>query len=333
MLLTSFLEPYAGFLSPLFVLDALKSGSGKTFLARMLLETAGAHFRTWVNDEAEIRKSLTACLMEADRAIIFDDVVKTDTVSSATLSSALTKRRWDDRVLGVSKTFRGTNNRTWVLTGNNIKLGGDIPSRSVLISLNPGATDPKQREVSKFALGDLDVWLGRDENKIKVVRALLNLVMAWVAHGCPRAKIRHRFAEWAAVVGGVLEHHGVKDFLGNQAAVEEHVHHDESLADFFKRWFELYKAEPQQVTKLRATLGKVQEAGDGKTWHGNWPRNKKHALVTARGLASMLRDAIGQDHGGYQVDSKLDEHGHDTFYVSKIGPSQRESSQSQLSVT
>ena len=172
MLLTSFLEPYAEFLSPLFILDALKSGSGKTFLARLLLETAGAHFRTWVNDEAEIRKALTACLMESDRAIIFDDVGKGDTVSSATLSSALTKRRWDDRVLGVSKNFRGTNNRTWVLTGNNIKLGGDIPSRSVLIHLNPGATDPKDREVSKFALGDLDVWLSQDENKVRVIRAL-----------------------------------------------------------------------------------------------------------------------------------------------------------------
>ena len=188
MMLTSFLEPYAEFLSPLFILDALKSGSGKTFLARLLLETAGAHFRTWVNDEAEIRKSLTSCLMESDRAIIFDDVDKRDTVSSATLSSALTKRRWDDRVLGVSKNFRGTNNRTWVLTGNNIKLGGDIPSRSVLIHLNPGATDPKDREVSKFALGDLDVWLSQDENKVRVIRALLVLIMAWADHGAPRGK-------------------------------------------------------------------------------------------------------------------------------------------------
>ena len=330
MMLTSFLEPYAEFLSPLFVLDALKSGSGKTFLARLLMETVGAHFRTWVNDEAEIRKSLTACLMESDRAIIFDDVDKRDTVSSATLSSALTKRRWDDRVLGVSKNFRGTNNRVWVLTGNNIKLGGDIPSRSVLISLNPGATDPKQREVAKFALGDLDVWLGQDENKIKVVRALLVLVTDWAAHGCPRAENRHRFAEWASVVGGVLEHHGVRDFLGNQAAVEEHVHHDESLAGFFTRWFELYKSDPQQVTTLYASLGKVPEAGDGRTWQANWPRNRKGTLVTARGLASLLRDAIGLDHGGYQVSSQKDKHGHDTFYVSQIGVTEGESSVTTL---
>ena len=330
MLLTSFLEPYAEFLSPLFVLDALKSGSGKTFLARLLLETAGAHFRTWVNDEAEIRKSLTACLMESDRSIIFDDVDRKDTVSSATLSSALTKRRWDDRVLGVSKNFRGTNNRTWVLTGNNVKLGGDIPSRSVLISLNPGAVDPKTREVAKFALGDLDVWLGRDENKIQVIRALLTLVMAWASHGCRRSDVHHRFAEWAAVVGGVLEHAGVKDFLGNQAKVEEHVHHDESLADFFKRWFELYEDNPQQVTQLRATLGEIPEAGDGKVWLGNWPRNRKHALVTARGLASLLRDAIGLDHGGYQVDSKTDVHGHDLFYVRQIVVTEGESSVTTL---
>ena len=108
MLLTSYLEPHREFLSPLNVLDAPKSGSGKTFLARILLETVGAHFRTWVNSEEEIRKSLTACLMESDRAIVFDDVDKKDTVGSATLASALTKRQWDDRVLGVSKNFSGT---------------------------------------------------------------------------------------------------------------------------------------------------------------------------------------------------------------------------------
>ena len=72
------------------------------------------------------------------------------------------------------------------------------------------------------------------------------------------------------------------------------------------------------MTKLRATLGNVPEAGDGSVWNGNWPRNRKGSLVTARGLASLLRDAIGLDHGGYQVDSKSDEHGHDLFYVRPI---------------
>jgi hypothetical protein len=319
MLLTSYLQPYARFLSPQFVLDALKSGSGKGHLVTIMVETTGAYFRTWVNDEAEIRKALTACLMESDPVIIFDDVDKRDTVASATLASALTKRQWDDRVLGVSKNFRGENNRTWVLTGNNVKLGGDIPSRSVLISLNPGATDPKLRKVSSFKLGDFDPWIRQEQNRVRVIRALLTLITAWADHGAPRSDVHHRFAEWAAVVGGVLEYHKVDGFLGNQARVEEHVHHDEHLASFFRRWSELYSDEPQQVSKLRETLGDEPDMlGSNDIWHGHWPKNRKNSPVTARGLASVLRDAVGQDHGGYQVDSKPDGHGHDLFFVSRI---------------
>jgi hypothetical protein len=319
MLLTSYLEPYAGYLSPQFVVDAPKSGSGKTFLARILQETTGAHFRTWVNDEAEIRKALTSCLMESDRCIVFDDVGRKDIVASATLAGALTKRQWDDRVLGVSRNFRGTNNRTWCLNGNNVKLGGDIPSRSVLIRLNPGASDPKKRAVSEFVLGDLDVWLSQDQNKVAVIRALLVLITSWADHGCPRSGIQHRFAGWAAMVGGVLEFHGVGGFLANQAAVEELVHYDEHLADFYKRWFTLYESEPQQVTRLRQTLGKDPELGDGHVWMGTWPRDRRHSLVTAKGLARLLKDAIGEDHGGFQVSTTRDKHGHDLYSVSPIG--------------
>ena len=128
----------------------------------------------------------------------------------------LTKKQWDDRILGVSKNFRGTNNRTWCLTGNNVRLGGDIPSRSVLISLDPGPGDPKDRDPAKFKLGDISVWLTRDENKVAIIRALLTLITDWAAHGCKRSTVHHRFSEWAAVVGGVLEHHKVTGFLANQ---------------------------------------------------------------------------------------------------------------------
>ena len=76
MRLTSYLQPYAGYLSPQFVVDASKSGCGKGFLVPVMVETAGAYFRSWVNDEEEIRKSLTACLMASDPVVVFDDIGK-----------------------------------------------------------------------------------------------------------------------------------------------------------------------------------------------------------------------------------------------------------------
>ena len=76
MRLTSYLQAYAGFLSPLFVVNASKSSSGKGFLVTVMVETTGAYFRSWVNVEEEIRKALTACLMESDPVVVFDDVGK-----------------------------------------------------------------------------------------------------------------------------------------------------------------------------------------------------------------------------------------------------------------
>ena len=318
MWLTSYLEPYAEYLSPLFALDATKASSGKSGLVMVMQETVGAYFRTWVNLEEEIRKSLTACLMEADPVIIFDDVGKGDTVSSATLASALTKRQWDDRILGVSKNFRGENNRTWCLTGNNLKLGGDIPSRSVLISLDPGPVDPKTRNVADFRLGDIRTWVTRDENKVRLIRALLTLITAWADHGAPRSTVQHRFADWAAIAGGVLEHHEIGDFLANQVRVEEHVNYDEHLGDFFARWFELYQDVPQGVKKLRDTLGKDAERQNDLLWKGQWPRGKRSQLLSWKALGQELREAVGQDHNGYQVDAVSDGHGGVLFKVSVV---------------
>ena len=227
----------------------------------------------------------------------------------------LTKQQWDDRILGVSKNFRGENNRTWVSNGNNVRLGGDIPSRSVRIHLDPGPGDPKERDVTEFKLGDISVWLTQEENKIKVIRALLTLINDWAAHGCPGTKAHHGFAEWAAVVGGVLEHHKIEGFLANQALVEQHVHYDEHLGDFFARWYELHKDEPQGTKRLHGSLGKDAEQGDLSAWKGTWPRGRKNDLLTWRALGKELRDVLSQDHGGYQVDVVSDGHGGDHFRV------------------
>ena len=318
MLLTSYLQPYKEFLSPLFILNAPKAGSGKGNLVTVMAETTGAHFRTWVNGEEEIRKSLTTVLRENDPCIIFDDVDADDIVKSATLASALTRHQWDDRLLGGNKNFRGVNNRVWCLTGNHVRLGGDIPSRSVLVHLNPGPTDPKKRLTSSFKLGDFDPWIRREENRVRVIRALLTLITAWVDHGAVESTVHHRFAGWAAVTGGVLEHHGIEGFLANQAEIDDRVERDESLADFLACWYSIFKSVPQQVSKVRESLSAEPELGNEKLWKGTWPKNKKNQLVSARGLADMLRRVQSQDMGGYQVDVAKDDHDHDVFYVTPI---------------
>jgi hypothetical protein len=54
----------------------------------------------------------------------FDNV--SGTLRSSIMSGPLTSNVWDDRKLGVMDMARCVNDRFWIMTGNNVALGGDL---------------------------------------------------------------------------------------------------------------------------------------------------------------------------------------------------------------
>jgi len=126
LLLTPLIRAIAPPEYKMFAISAHQAGSGKTLLADLARIIHGGVFRAELPaEEAEIRKQITTILDITTGPIVnFDNV--TGVVRSSTLAGLLTSDVWDDRVLGTNTLARCVNDRVWVLTGNNMSLGGDL---------------------------------------------------------------------------------------------------------------------------------------------------------------------------------------------------------------
>lgn len=147
-----FLQPFARELirgeTPLYGVEAPKQGTGKTLLVRSALAAAVGHIATGSdprNDE-EMRKRITAAVVQAEQAMVIDNVIKR--VDYPSLASALTSPVWHDRILGETRNVSAPIFGTWVLTGNNPQYSDDIARRVVPIRLDSHEEHPQLRSGS-----------------------------------------------------------------------------------------------------------------------------------------------------------------------------------------
>ena len=200
--------------TPLGLFDAPQAGTGKGLLAELIASiTTGrpAAMMAAPHQEEEWRKRITALLSSGATVITIDNVE--NRLESASLAIALTAQEWTDRILGLSKVITCPVRVTWVATGNNIRLGGDLPRRCYWIRLDSKMSRPWKR--SGFKHPDLLAWVSEHRGELLV--ALLTLARAWYAADKPQASVPviGSFTEWANTVGGILQYAGMKGFLGN----------------------------------------------------------------------------------------------------------------------
>jgi len=127
---------------------------------------------------------------------------------------------------------------TWLATGNNIKLGGDLARRCYRIRLDAKTSRPFLRK--DFTHSDLVTWVS--EHRAELVGALLTLARAWYAAGKP--KYEHlpslaTFSSWVKVIGGILEYAGVHGFLSNLEQLYEEADEDSTQWEtFLHAWYQ-----------------------------------------------------------------------------------------------
>lgn len=202
---------------PIALVDAPQAGTGKSLLAEIValihsgsdaaMQPAPAH-----GDESEWRKMLGAVLSNGQALTIFDNV--DHRLQSASLALAVTASTWTDRILGQTKTVTLPVRCTWIATGNNLQLGGDLPRRCYWIRLDAGTAQPWQR--SGFRHPDLKEWV-RD-HRGELLGALLTIARSWFVSGCPEAQksvTLGSFDSWARTIAGILDHAGIIGFLQN----------------------------------------------------------------------------------------------------------------------
>ena len=161
----------------------------------------GQRVLTWTHSDEELRKAITSVLADPVGTIIFDNLAEGTVIDSPVLARLITDRTWADRLLGGNKTAAFANDRVWTATGNNLRLGGDMRTRSVLVGLNPDMPRPEER--TGFQIPDLDQWILVPANQRQVLWHLLVLVADWTRNGAPRRSglTMRQFTPWAEAVG------------------------------------------------------------------------------------------------------------------------------------
>ena len=205
---------------PLALIDAPQPGTGKSLLATIVAVIAtgrDADMMSAPQDEDEWRKAITANLYSGTSIVIYDDLHSV--LHSASLARVLTAPQWSDRMLGSTRTLNLPQLVTWIATGNNIRLGGDLARRCYWIRLDAEMSRPWTRD--RFRHPNLMAWARKHRGKL--LAALLTIARAWFAAGRPASDVPRigGFQEWADMVGGMLAHAGVHGFLGNVAELYE----------------------------------------------------------------------------------------------------------------
>lgn len=256
-LLTPILRPAIAGKTPLSVISAPQAGTGKGLLAETAATIATgrpAAMMSAPRDDEEWRKHITSALMTGATMVTIDNCE--GTLSAAPLAMALTAPVWTDRVLGRNETVHLPQRATWAATGNNLRLGGDLPRRCYWIRLDAQMAQPWQRE--GFRHPQLVTWATAQRGEL--LWSLLTLARAWYAAGQPAASVKPigSFEDWCRVIGGVLENAGVKGFLGNLAEMYTRVDEEgPAWEGFLATWHETLGEQAVTVAELvgRMELG------------------------------------------------------------------------------
>ncbi len=236
--------------TPLHSYEAPGPGTGKNLLVETSLYPAvGANVGIIADarDDDEMRKRITARLLEGRAVTLFDNITRP--MDSGVISAAITARQWEDRRLGKTETLSLPVSTVWVMTANNPVLSMEIARRSIRIRLDPKVDRPWQR--SGFRHPDLRHWVQQERGVL--IRAILTFVQRWLASGEPAPTVQPlgSFESWSRVVGGILECAGYTDFLGNSLAFYETADTDGATwRTFTALWWEAHHDQPVSVKDL-----------------------------------------------------------------------------------
>ncbi|CAM4025365.1 hypothetical protein KIPE111705_36975 [Kibdelosporangium persicum] len=304
LLVTPIIRPFTRTLSPFGIVDATMPGSGKTILTSCVGLLVGQRVLTWTDSEDELRKSITTVLADSVGAVVFDNLEEGTVINSANLARLVTERTWTDRKLGTNSAAVYDNDRLWLATGNNLRTGGDMASRTIWVRLDPDCPRPEAR--TGFSIPDLDSWILDPANRATVLRHVLTLILDWTAHGAPVSNTvpeMRQFTRWARWVGGFLEHHGVPSFLANTESAREL---DDDAAEwqaFLLRWHQLHGETALSANDVRRS---AEPDIGGDPWNGLFPTTPAGKLLSVKSLGRRLTGQVGRWRGDMVLRSATD---------------------------
>ena len=249
LLVSAVVRPMIAGALPLAILDKPRQGTGASYLMEAVVRIATgrpAAMMSAPTEPSEWRKALTAVLLRGATFIVVDNVTRT--LESEALALAITAEVYADRVLGESREVRLPVRATWITTGNNVCVAGDMPRRCYWVRLDAGLEYPEDRPAGTFQHPDLLGWVAA--HRAQLVAAVLTLARHWIAEGRPAttAPTWGGFGGFVEVVGGILEAAEIDGFLRNRATMRDRLDEEATAwRVFIRTWAEQYAHAPQRV--------------------------------------------------------------------------------------
>jgi len=250
VLITPVCRPMIVGLAPLCLLDKPQPGTGAGLLSDVIAIVAtgrNALMMAPPRTDEECEKRLASILLHGQAIVTIDNIE--GYLYFPSLAMLLTATTFQTRILGQTKEVRLPNRGTYIVTGNNVKLGGDMPRRCYLSRMDAREARPWMRDPKSFKYQHLIQWV--KENRGELLAAILTMARAWIVAGKPIPEglpPLGGFEDWIDTIGGILTYAGFTDFLGNlefmyqQADVET-----PQWEGFLAAWQEEFGEEPTTV--------------------------------------------------------------------------------------
>ena len=168
-------------------------------------------------------------------------------LNSGALAAALTGDLFEDRVVQRSETLAVPVRCLWLATANNPTLSGEMVRRTIPVRLDAKIRQPHLR--SEFQHPNLREWVASTHSMM--VWAMLTLVRAWFASGCPKGTQRlGMYESYAEVIGGILDVVRMRGFLEIPQEQAELAEDDGNLAPLIPLWLNQFRYEPVLAAQL-----------------------------------------------------------------------------------
>lgn len=257
-LLTPFVRPSLSS-APMILFNAPVAGSGKGKLASLVAIVASGTSpatMTYVDNTDEQRKRILALLMQGTPIVNIDNI--DEPMRGAALCSVLTESVYDDRLLGVSKIVRVPTTTTWLGTGNNIVIVGDLVRRALFCQLDPEVERPDELEFP------FDPVAMARANRPRLVAAALTVLRAHVFAGRPQGGISPfgSFEQWSEIVRASLVWAGYEDPVLGRQAVREADTQVEQFRGFARLWHAMFGEKPMTIRAAIEAANRHYEHGE-----------------------------------------------------------------------
>ena len=282
-------------MAPAFSITASAPGSGKSYLAGVIVALAGPGHAAKVSypttsDEAS--KAMLSALASNPAAVVFDDM-QSDWRPFGAVNRMLTSPTITDRVLGTNQNMTVSTRSLIVGTGNNISPVRDMTRRVVTIRLHHRVENPA---LERYEGNPAEMVAKHRE---AYVSAALTIVASWRAAGSPRAELPSiaSYGEWSDACRQSLVWLGLPDPATSLIAQLNDDPDRDSLGRLLVTWHEAHGDAPVEV---RALVDDSFGKDDLKEALADLPVNDRDSINRSK-LGWYLKQNANRVVGGYEL--------------------------------